>query len=233
MLSAAIKIAHRQGSLERFCFTSTSEIYAGTLAAGQLEFPTSEASPLVLPDLASPRTSYMLSKIYGEAMCKASGLPTTIFRPHNVYGPRMGVAHVIPELMQRAHASSDGDRLEVYSVDHQRTFCFIDDAVEFIRLSAEAPGGAGASLNIGSEAPEVTIGALAELIVSEVGRSLEIVPLPATAGSPIRRVPDTSQVRHLTGYEPRTSLEQGVQRTYDWYRRNLFDAAQDGPGSVG
>jgi nucleoside-diphosphate-sugar epimerase len=225
MLSAAIRIAQRQRALSRFCFTSTSEIYAGTLAAGGLTFPTPETSPLVLPNLASPRTSYMLSKIYGEAMCKASGLPTTIFRPHNIYGPRMGTAHVIPELLQRAYRASDGDRLEVYSVDHQRTFCYIDDAVELIRLAAEAPCGDGATLNIGNEAPEVTIGALAELVVDTVGRKLEIVPLPATAGSPTRRVPDTSQVRQLTGYNPAVSLEEGVHRTFSWYRESLFDAA--------
>jgi nucleoside-diphosphate-sugar epimerase len=224
MLNAAIEIAHRQRNLSRFSFASTSEIYAGTLGAGELSFPTDEESKLVLPDLASPRTSYMLSKLYGEAMCKASGLPVTIFRPHNIYGPRMGMSHVIPELLQRAYSKADGDRIEVYSVDHHRTFCYIEDAVELIRLATEAPAGDGETLNIGNEAPEVSIGALAEAVIGAVGRRLEIVPMPATAGSPTRRVPDTSKVRRLTGYTPSVSLEEGIARTFEWYRANMFDA---------
>ena len=62
-----------------------------------------EDTPLTVADLERPRTSYMLSKIYGEALCRYSGLPFTIVRPHNVYGPRMGMAHVVPELLDRAH----------------------------------------------------------------------------------------------------------------------------------
>ena len=43
----------------------------------------------------------MLSKVYGEAMCLASGLPVIIIRPHNIYGPRMGFSHVIPQIIKR------------------------------------------------------------------------------------------------------------------------------------
>lgn len=224
MLNTAIEIAHRQKNLARFSFASTSEVYAGTLEAGELSFPTPEASRLVLPDLASPRTSYMLSKLYGEAMCKASGLPTTIFRPHNIYGPRMGMSHVIPELLQRAYTAADGDQIEVFSVDHRRTFCYIDDAVELIRLATAAAGGVDATLNIGVEAPEISIGELAQTVIDCVGRQLEVVAMPATAGSPTRRAPETLAVRQLTGYTPRVSLNEGVQLTFEWYRANVFGA---------
>ena len=86
----------------------------------------------------------MLSKIYGEALVHQSGLPFTIVRPHNFYGPRMGLSHVVPQLLQRIHEAADGDELVVYSIDHQRTFCFIDDAVEYSAAPhrlAEAVGG--------------------------------------------------------------------------------------------
>lgn len=224
MLNTAIEIAHRQKRLSRFSFASTSEIYAGSLEAGELSFPTPEESKLVLPNLASPRTSYMLSKLYGEAMCKATGLPTTIFRPHNIYGPRMGMAHVIPELLHRAYTTPVGGRMEVFSVDHHRTFCYIDDAVELIHLATAAAAGADATLNIGVEEPEVSIGELAQVIIDCVGKQLEIVPMPATAGSPTRRAPETVKVRNLTGYTPHVGLKEGVRRTFDWYRENVFDA---------
>jgi nucleoside-diphosphate-sugar epimerase len=72
-------------------------------------------------------------------MCHHAGVPLTILRPHNVYGPRMGLDHAIPEHLQRAHAADPGARLEVTSMDHRRTFCHVEDAVEMIWRAASAP----------------------------------------------------------------------------------------------
>jgi UDP-glucose 4-epimerase len=225
LLVALLDFAAGQASLDRLVFASTSEVYAGTLEHGSLPIPTPESAPIILPDLHHPRTSYMLSKLYGEAVCLQSGLPVTTIRPHNVYGPRMGLSHVIPELLQRAHAAADGDRLEVYSVDHRRTFCHVSDAVEMISRAAEEPRCAGEALNVGSEHPEIRIGELADLVVRVVGKELVVEPLPPTAGSPLRRCPDMSKTAELTGYTSRVGLEEGVRQTYDWYRENLFAAA--------
>jgi UDP-glucose 4-epimerase len=225
LLLPLLDLAGEQASLERLVFASTSEVYAGALELGTLPIPTPEDALIAVPDLRKPRTSYMLSKLYGEALCLQSGLPVTVIRPHNVYGPRMGLAHVIPELLQRAHAAADGGRLEVYSVEHRRTFCHVSDAVEMIVRAAREPRCVGEVLNIGSEHPEVRIGDLAELIVRVVGRDLAIEPLPATPGSPARRLPDMSKTRALTGCEAQVALEEGVRETYDWYRQNLFPAA--------
>ena len=206
----------------RFLFTSTSEVYAGTLEAGLLPVPTPEDVPIVVPPRERPRTSYMLSKLYGEALCLASGLPVTIVRPHNFFGPRMGMAHVIPELLSRAHAASDGGRLCVYSVDHTRTFCYVDDAVELLLRAATLPQCEGQTLNLGSESPEHTIRAVAELVIDTVGKRLEIEPLPPTPGSPPRRAPSIEAAAALTGYRPRVELEDGIRRTYAWYREHAL-----------
>ncbi len=227
MTEEALALARRQRALRRFLFPSTSEVYAGTLETFGLEVPTPEHTPLVVPDLDRPRTTYLLSKIYGEAMCRQSGVPFTIIRPHNVYGPRMGLAHVIPELLQRAHGASEG-RLKVFSVEHRRTFCYIDDAVEMIARALESPRCEGETLNVGTQAPEVTIGELAALIVSVVGKNLEIVPGPTTPGSPERRCPDMSRTAELTGYTSQVALEDGVRRTYEAYREAVFEPAAAG-----
>src|SRR5690606_35760630 len=163
LLETMLDVASAQSSLERFLFPSTSEVYAGTQQFHDLPFPTPEDTPLTVSALDRPRTSYMLSKIYGEALVHHSGLPFTIVRPHNFYGPRMGLSHVVPQLLDRIHRSADGDELTVYSIDHRRTFCYIDDAVEYLtRLLG--PAGRDGTFNIGVEAPEVTIGELAELL---------------------------------------------------------------------
>jgi nucleoside-diphosphate-sugar epimerase len=165
----------------------------------------------------------MLSKIYGEAMCQHAGVPFTVLRPHNVYGPRMGLAHVIPELLQRAHHASPGQPLEVASVDHRRTFCYVEDAIEMLWRAASSPACSGETLNIGVAEPEVAIGELARLIVHTVGKPIEIVPLPPTPGSPARRRPDMTKTLALTGYRPQVELPSGVRRTYDWYQAHVFE----------
>lgn len=215
-------MANRQKNLKRVLFASTSEIYAGSLIHLDLPFPTPEDTPLALPPLEEPRTSYMLSKIYGETMLVQSGLPYTIIRPHNVYGPRMGLDHVIPQLLEKAHRAPTGGVLEVFSPHHCRTFCFIDDAVDMVKRLLATDAARGQTVNLGTEAPEYSIRSLAEIIIATVGKALSIFERPATQGSPIRRAPKMVRMLELTGYVARTSLSEGVQRTYDWYRANVF-----------
>ncbi len=223
MLANVIELAQRQSDLARFMFPSTSEVYAGTLQHFSLPVPTPESTPLAVTDLAQPRTSYMLSKIYGEAMTRHAEIPFTIFRPHNVYGPRMGLSHVIPELLQRAHETDDGGSLEVFSVDHRRTFCYVDDAIELLVRAVEEESCSGETLNLGAPGPEVSIGEVADLVVRTVGKRLAIAARPATPGSPLRRCPDMTRTMELTGFRPQVDLETGIERTYAWYRTHLFD----------
>ena len=223
MLQNVITLAKRQSSLNRLLFASTSEVYAGTLEKYGLEIPTAEESNIVVSGLNRPRTSYMLSKIVGEVMCQHCGVPFTIFRPHNIYGPRMGMAHVIPELLRRVWDIQSPQPLEVYSVDHCRSFCYVDDAVEMLirMLHTEACGQK--TLNLGTESPEVTMRDLAQICIDLIGKNLIIKPMMATSGSPHRRAPNMSLARDLLKYESKIGLEQGIEKTLDWYREYVFE----------
>lgn len=223
LLEAALTLAKEQNALDRFVFASTSEVYAGSLETIGLDMPTPETQVLALPDLGRPRTSYMLSKIYGESMVRLSGLPYTVIRPHNVYGPRMGQSHVIPQLLQKAFDAPEGGEIEVFSLDHTRTFCFIDDAVQMLTLSATAEACRNEVLNLGAEAPEHRIEELAETVIATVGKSISIKPGPETQGSPKRRAPKMGKMTEKTGYTAKVSLKEGVERTYAWYRPNVFE----------
>jgi UDP-glucose 4-epimerase len=225
LLANAVELARRQRKLRRFVFASTSEVYAGTLSAFGMKIPTPESTPLTISDVAQPRTSYMLSKIHGEAMCWHSGLPFTIVRPHNVYGPRMGMSHVVPELLKRAHQARDGDKLQVFSAGHRRTFCYIDDAVDLLLRIVDSEACRNVSVNLGSTDQEVTMAEVAQVVADVVGRKLVLEPLPDTPGSPARRAPDMELSRSLTHYQSRVKLRDGVARTYDWYRANVFEGA--------
>jgi UDP-glucose 4-epimerase len=153
------------------------------------------------------------------------GMPFTIVRPHNFYGPRMGLSHVIPELLSKIHSRSDGDELVVASMDHSRTFCFIDDAIELIVRLVEGESGLNGTFNVGVQEPEVTIGELAQLLVDTVGREVTIVAGETTPGSPSRRAPDMTHTIAATGHTPAVSLADGVRRTYDWYRERVFEGS--------
>jgi nucleoside-diphosphate-sugar epimerase len=218
-----LEVAEAQNNLKRFLFASTSEVYAGTLKYFDLPVPTPETTPLAVTNLTEPRTTYMLSKIYGEAMCNHSKVPTTNFRPHNVYGPRMGMAHVVPELLKKGYDLNDGDELEVFSVDHKRTFCYVSDAVQMLIRMAESENCLNETLNLGISAPEITIGKLADTVIETLGKKLNKKPLPAHEGSPSRRCPDMDKLEKLTGYRAVVTPEEGVRKTYEWYRKNVFE----------
>lgn len=223
ILGNVIELGSIQNNFERLLFASTSEVYAGTLEKVGMTIPTPESTLLALPDLEKPRTSYMLSKIYGEAMCHHSNLPYTVFRPHNVYGPRMGMAHVIPQQLQKAHFASDGQSIEIFSPEHTRCFCYIDDAIQMMRKMMEEESCIGKTLNLGVESPELTIKEVARECYRTVGRDLVVDYMQDTDGSPARRAPDMSDTKLLTGHSQTISINDGIARTYSWYKKNVFE----------
>ena len=223
MLNNIIDFTHQQKKDARLFFASTSEIYAGTLKHFDLKIPTPEDSPLALTDLSHPRTSYMLSKIFGEALCKQSGLPFTIFRPHNIYGPRMGMSHIIPEQLNKAFQAKNSDKVEVFSVNHTRCFCYIDDAIEMLVRMMRNPECSGKVLNLGTQNPEVTMRDVAKTCFSVANKSLIIQEKPASPGSPERRVPNMDLTKKLTNFSSKVDLHNGISQTYKWYKKYIFE----------
>ncbi len=222
MLSNVLHFANKQEKLHKFLFASTSEVYAGTLKKSLLEIPTPEDSLLIVPDLDMPRTSYMLSKIYGEAMCLASSLPVIIIRPHNIYGPRMGFSHVVPQLIKRINLTSKGGKLGVYSPNHTRVFCYIDDAVSHIMQLIFNYEGKNLTTNLGNSKPEINMRNLAEKIISIMGREdIDLYDLPETEGSPARRAPNIKKLNQLSKLKSNLTLEEGLERTIFWYLEYL------------
>lgn len=203
----------------RVFFASTSEVYAGGVDAGVVAVPTAEDAPTMISDITAPRFAYAVSKLLGEAAflhtARARGFEAVVGRFHNVYGPRMGADHVIPEMSLRARAGEDPFR--VPGAGQFRAFCHVDDAVEaMVRLMA-APAAAGQIVHIGNDRGETNIGDLAKLVLRVAGSGATIAASPAPRGSVARRCPDLTRLRELTGYEPTVSLEDGVTSTYAWY----------------
>lgn len=220
----AISIAKNQKKLKAFIFTSTSEVYAGTLKYFQKKYPTPETINLTLTDIHHPRTSYMSSKIYGELMSIHSGLPYIIFRPHNIYGTRMGLSHVIPELLLKIRNLGNKKYLDLYSPDHKRSFCFISDAIEMmIRISFNNKS-INNIFNIGNNFEEVSIKQLAHLLITlSSEKDYKIKEKISNSNSPYRRLPDMKKSFKFSGYKPKISLYDGCKITKDWYLNYIFN----------
>lgn len=222
LLKNAIYVASKQKKLKRFVFTSSSEVYYGTLKNYGLKFPTKENTKLSTLDLSDKRGTYMLSKIYGEAMCSQSGLPFTIVRPHNFYGPRMGLSHVVPELFKKAHFSKN-KTISIFSPSHKRSFCYIDDGINLILSLIYKQQSLGETFNIGSKEKDITINNLAKKILKTTKKKLKIKKEGNIYQSPARRLPDVSKALKLTSFKYKYNLDLGLRLTYDWYSKNIFN----------
>ncbi len=219
----ALLLAKLQKNLEKFIFSSTSEVQSSSAIHLKMTYPTPENFPICLPDLKTKRSTYMLSKIYGEAMCFHRDIPSIILRPHNIYGPRMGMSHVIPELLLKFKQAERNTSLKINSLDHQRAFCYIDDAVnmmiELMNNFDKTPGTE--VFNIGNDTEEVSIRKLTEILLKIVGRDdIKILTDIDTTGSPSRRCPDMSKTTSISGVSPAINIFEGCNKTWEWYRKS-------------
>ncbi len=207
----------RAGGAKKILFSSTSEAYAWTRLFHDLPVPTPENVPLSLTDVRLPRSSYAGSKIFGELAVAhgCAGLPHVVVRYHNVYGPRMGWQHVIPEIMMRLEKGENP--LKVFSPTHTRAFCYVEDAVRATMACMESPEADGGTFNIGNDLEELPVRELVGQIMRTVGRVVPTVEEDAAHDPISRRCPDVTLLRAKLGYSPRVSLAEGLQRTAAWY----------------
>jgi UDP-glucose 4-epimerase/UDP-glucuronate decarboxylase len=211
-----------EAGCRRVLFASTSETYAGAVELGLTDVPTREDAPVVLREIQHPRYSYALTKLVGEAAvthyARDCGFEAVVVRYHNVYGPRMGFDHMIPEVMERIYRRMNP--LPVYGMDQTRAFCYVEDAVAASEALMRCPLNRCEIVHIGT-AQEVAVRDVLMQLLGLANFHPEIEALPPRSGSVARRCPDVSKLRALTGFEPRVGLERGLALTWAWYRQAL------------
>lgn len=210
----------------RFIFASTSEIY------GKSEkVPLSEEDDRLLGSTRVSRWSYSTAKALDEHLVLAyhqkRGLPATILRYFNSYGPRLdpqGYGSVVAKFIGQALR---GEPLTVHGDGQQtRSFTYIEDTVEGTVLAANCEEANGEIFNMGRE-EETTILQLAEMVKKIAGSSSQIVfvPYDDLYGShfedPRRRLPDASKAERLLGFKAQVPLAEGLKKTVAWFRANL------------
>ncbi|WP_440907466.1 NAD-dependent epimerase/dehydratase family protein [Candidatus Pelagibacter sp.] len=200
-----------------FIFFSTSEIYQPLLDKKKLKFPTLEKQNFIYPSSFNSRQSYYLSKFFSEIILQISDFNYIIYRPHNIYGPRMGYSHVIPELISKFKTK---DKVEVFSPYHKRAFCYIDDAIKLILGTCFKKVSLNKIFNIGNMNEEIRIIDLVKKIKHLLNSKKNLKLKGNTLGSPIRRVPDTREIQKICKLKKLVNLNEGLIKTISWYEKN-------------
>jgi dTDP-glucose 4,6-dehydratase/UDP-glucuronate decarboxylase len=233
LLEYAGRQSERGHPLDGFLFFSSSEIY-GDPAPEAIPTPETYRGNV---SCTGPRACYDESKRYGETLCvnfaREYGVPVSIARPFNNFGPGLKISdrRVIPDLMRDV---LDGRDLELLSDGSAtRTFCYATDAVTgYYKVLVR--GRRGEPYNIGTEGPEITMRALADMIagvardvIGYQGKVIHGVPAEADylVDNPSRRCPDLTKARDELGYNPAVTLREGLTRSLVWYTGNRVAAS--------
>ena len=209
-----VLLAGRELGVERILHTSTSEVY-GTA----LRVPIDETHPL------QGQSPYSASKIgadkLAESFYRAFDLPVVTLRPFNTYGPRQSARAIIPTIISQALTQ---EKVYLGNLESRRDLTYVSDTVDGFLKAAEILGLEGETFNLGT-GREVSVSELAQIIISLVGRPVEIVVDSA------RLRPEKSEVQRLLsdnrlakerlGWQPVVDLSEGLQITVAWVAAHI------------
>jgi NAD dependent epimerase/dehydratase len=203
--------AAKANKVEKLVQTSTSEVYGSARYV-----PIDETHPL------TPQSPYSASKIGSDAIAMSFfysfGLPVTIARPFNAFGPRQSARAVIPTIVSQI--ASGSDEVGVGDLTTTRDFTYVDDTCRgFIRIAEH--DSAGEVFNIGT-GREISMGCLFETIARLMGsaaRPIQHSDRLRPGASEVRRLCcDNRKLLDATGFAPETPLEAGLEKTIAWFR---------------
>jgi dTDP-glucose 4,6-dehydratase len=212
----------------RFLLASTSEVYGDPLVHPQPEDYWGNVNPV------GPRGVYDEAKRFAEAIAMAyhryHGLEVRIVRIFNTFGPRMRPrdGRVVPAFIQQALL---GEELTVFGDGSQtRSFCYVSDLIEGIRrlLASDETE----PVNLGNPR-EMTIQEFAETIIDLTGSDSPLSFHPLPEDDPKVRQPDITKARAVLGWQPEVSLEDGLAKTVEYFRRVLAEEETGQPVDSG
>ncbi len=217
----AVMRAALEERVERLVYVSSSMVFERAT-----RFPTAESDLLETP---TPVSAYGFSKLSGEVYCRAlhdeHGLPFTICRPFNAYGPgempedEPGIAHAVPDLINKV--LSGRRPLPIFGSGEQtRTLTHVDDIADGVVTAMNHPAGENEDFNV-SASEEMTVAEIARVVWAACGEdpsAFELEHLPSFEVDVQRRWPSVEKARELLGWEARIGVEEGIAQTVEWLR---------------
>jgi dTDP-glucose 4,6-dehydratase len=209
-----VLMAARDQGVGRVIHTSTSEVY------GTAQYvPIDESHPL------QGQSPYSASKIGAEKLVESYhasfGLPATVIRPFNIYGPRQSARAVIPTIITQALTKQE---MRLGNFEATRDFTYVQDTVNGFIMAAESDAAIGKVINLGSNF-EISVQKIAETILQLVGRDVTLIQEEKRvrpSKSEVQRLWAENQVAYQTfGWVPKVSFDEGLRRTIHWISENL------------
>ena len=205
--------AAKENNIEKLIHTSTSEVYG-----------TAKYVPIDENHQLQGQSPYSASKIgadkIAESFYRSFDLPVAIIRPFNTYGERQSARAVIPTIITQALTK---EKIFLGSLHPTRDYTYVNDVVEGFVKVAESPKTIGEVINIGSNF-EISIGDLANKIISLVGKNAEIIADSTRVrpqDSEVERLwCDNRKAEKVLGWTPTTTLEEGLKKTIEWISDN-------------
>lgn len=214
-----VLIAARDNKVKRVVFAASSSAYGET--------PTLPKVETMQPVPISP---YGVSKYVGElylyAFGKCYGLENVCLRYFNIFGPRQDPDSPYSGVLSRfSTAFLEGEQPVVFGDGEQtRDFTFVENAVQANLLACEASGASGKVFNVGTGA-RISLNQVVELLGKISGRSLKAKYESARDGDIRDSQADITRAKEVLGYEPTVQFEEGLERTFEWYRTHHAKSA--------
>lgn len=205
--------------VKKLIYSSSSEVYSQSYPLKLIKIPTDENAVIAFKYPIHDRMSYGLSKFFGEflinSFVKNNNIKGCTVRFHNIYGPRMGNKHVMPELIQRIQKSKK--ELKIFGGNQTRAFCYIDDAIKYLYLLGNSKNFEFGIYHIGNSKEEIKIFKLVNLVLKLMNKKLKITDKGEPPESVNRRCPIIKRIIKKTKYKPQFNLKKGLKKTIEWY----------------
>ena len=207
-----VLVAARMAKVRRFVYAASSSAYGDT--------PTLPKVETMTPEPISPYgvTKYT-GELYAQAFGRCYGLENASVRYFNVFGPRQDPTSPYSGVLSRFMlAVIEGQPMVVFGDGEQtRDFTFIENVVDETLRACEAPGASGMMFN-GGTGVRITLNQVLKLLGKITGKDVKAKYVPPRAGDIRDSQADISLARKVLGYEPRVGFEEGLQRTWAWYK---------------
>jgi NAD dependent epimerase/dehydratase len=201
--------ACRAMETSRLVQTSTSEVYG-----------TAQSVPITEEHPFSAQSPYAASKVAADQLAlsfhRSFGLPVSVLRPFNTFGPRQSARAVIPTIIVQALR---GDVIRLGSLDPRRDLTYVTDCALGFTAAAGSEAAIGETLQLGTGV-DVSVGDLVEAVGSILGRELQVEQDPdrvrPEASEVMRLLSSPARMTDLTGWRPEVSLADGLEQTIRW-----------------
>jgi nucleoside-diphosphate-sugar epimerase len=214
-----VLVAAKELKVKRVVFAASSSAYGET--------PTLPKTETMQPEPISPYgvTKYV-GELYGQTFGRCYGLENVSLRYFNIFGPRQDPGSPYSGVLAKFCTAFLEDTQPVVFGDGEQTrdFTYVENAVHANLLACEAPNVSGKVFNVGV-AGRVSLNEVLRELGKITGKALEAKYEPARDGDIRDSQADISKAREYLGYEPPVSFEEGLSRTFEWYRATQSKAA--------